>query len=360
MVVTRNHLWLVDSHHKGPSNTDVTSLTKIITWLQKYSWYHLWDHLSGLILDTSATANIWFNSDFILLSEFSYTYLHQASKHQQQIHVKNRIGPHQSADIHIGIYFPLFLSFLLSTLSSCFFFNHVFFSLFLFFCYLLTWYFFHHTATFFPVTFFPVTFFPGQNCYFFSCFFISIQTVTFFPVTFFPTQNCYFFSCYLFSCYFLSEHHDKQQPEFGTWVLYCALVLLSSLGAWPKISLSSWKHRHEFEVINDIWTISLFGVVYWGPFTNTLGPRQNGWHFADDISKFVFLCQKSFILIQISLKIVLWGPIINKPALVQIMAWCWSDVKSWSKSVMAWYTDTFASLSPNGLIQINFNPNMNK
>ena len=105
IVVTRNHLWLVDSHHKGPSNADVTALTKIIPWLQKYSWYHLWDHFSGLILDTSATENVWFNSDFILLNEFSYTYLHQASKHQQQIHVKNRTWPHQSADIHIGIYY---------------------------------------------------------------------------------------------------------------------------------------------------------------------------------------------------------------------------------------------------------------
>ena len=163
IVVTRKHQWLVDSHHKGPSNADVTSLTKIITWLQKYSWYHWWDPLSGLILDTPATANVWFNSDFKLLSEFSYTYLHQASKHQPQIYVKNRTGPHQSADIHIGICFPLFLSFLLPTLSSCF-----FFIMFLFI----------------PVTFLPVTFFP-PHCYFFSCYL--------FPVTFFPGQNCYFF-----------------------------------------------------------------------------------------------------------------------------------------------------------------------
>ena len=81
--------------------------------------------------------------------------------------------------------------------------------LFLLLFYLLL--FFHHTVAFYPVTFFPVTFFPGQNCYFFCCFFISIQIVTFilllFSFYFFPTQNCCFFSCYLFSCYFLSEHH---------------------------------------------------------------------------------------------------------------------------------------------------------
>ena len=206
IVVTRNHLWLMVSHHKGPSNADVTSLTKIITSLQKCSWNHLWDHLCGLILDTSVIANVWFNYDFILLSEFSYTYLHQASKHQQQINVKNRTGP---ADIHIGIYFPLFLSFLLPTLSSCFFFYHVSSFLFLLLFHLLL--FFHHTVTFISCYLCSCYFFSGAKLLLFSRFFISIQTVTFFPVTFFPvtffpTQNCYFFSCYLFSCYFLSEH----------------------------------------------------------------------------------------------------------------------------------------------------------
>ena len=219
IVVTRNHLWLVDSHHKGPSNADVTSLTKIVTWLQKYSWYHLWDHLSGLILDTSATANVWFNSDFILLSEFSYTY--QASKHQQQIHVKKQNWtpsvcryPHWHLFSPVS-FFPVTHTFIL------FLFYHVSFFFYSFFpvtFHLLL--FFHHT-----VTFFPVTFFPGQNCYFFSCFFISIQTVTFFPVTFFPTQNCYFFSCYLFSCYFLSEHRALA-PILCIFVLWTSYNLL--------------------------------------------------------------------------------------------------------------------------------------
>ena len=115
------------------------------------------------------------------MSEFSYTYLHQASKHQPQIYVKNRTGPHQSADIHIGICFPLFLSFLLPTLSSCF-----FFIMFLFI----------------PVTFLTVTFFP-PHCYFFP--------VTFFLLLFFRGKIVTFFlflylhpNCYLFSCYFFS------------------------------------------------------------------------------------------------------------------------------------------------------------
>ena len=192
----------MDSHHKGPSNAVVTSLTKIIKCLQKYSWYHLWDHLSGLVLDTSATANVWFNSDFIFLNEFSYTFLHQASKHQQQIHVKSRTGPHQSANIHIGIYFPPFLSFLLPTLSS-----FSFFIMFRFFLFL------------FPVTFLTVTFFP-PHCYFLSCYLFPVtffrgKIVTLFPVSLPPSRllpfslflfflllfflpKTVFFSCYLF------------------------------------------------------------------------------------------------------------------------------------------------------------------
>ena len=52
---------------------------------------------------------------------------------------------------------------------------------------------------------------------------------------------------------------------------------------------------------------------------NTLRPRQDGWHFADDIFKCIFLNEN--IWIKSSLKFVPRGPINNIPALVQIMAW---------------------------------------
>ena len=54
---------------------------------------------------------------------------------------------------------------------------------------------------------------------------------------------------------------------------------------------------------------------------NTLRPRQNGRHFADDIFKCIFLNENVWIPIKISLKFVAQGPINNIPALVQIMAW---------------------------------------
>ena len=54
---------------------------------------------------------------------------------------------------------------------------------------------------------------------------------------------------------------------------------------------------------------------------NTLRPRQNGRHFADDIFKYIFLNENAWIPIKISLKFEPHGPINNIPALVQIMAW---------------------------------------
>ena len=55
---------------------------------------------------------------------------------------------------------------------------------------------------------------------------------------------------------------------------------------------------------------------------NTLRPRQNGRHFADDIFKCIFLNEDIWIAIKISLKFVPKVRINNIPALVQIMAWC--------------------------------------
>ena len=54
---------------------------------------------------------------------------------------------------------------------------------------------------------------------------------------------------------------------------------------------------------------------------NTLSPRQNGSHFADDIFKCFFLNENVWIPNKISQKFVPKGPINNIPALVQIMAW---------------------------------------
>ena len=54
---------------------------------------------------------------------------------------------------------------------------------------------------------------------------------------------------------------------------------------------------------------------------NTLRPRQNGRHFADNIFKCIFLNENARILLNISLNFAPKFRINDIPALVQIMAW---------------------------------------
>ena len=68
---------------------------------------------------------------------------------------------------------------------------------------------------------------------------------------------------------------------------------------------------------------------------NTLRPRQNGWHFTDDILKCIFFNENVWSSIKISMKFVPWGPINNIPALVQIMAWC-QFIKSYILSLWSY------------------------
>ena len=66
------------------------------------------------------------------------------------------------------------------------------------------------------------------------------------------------------------------------------------------------------------WDLSAVSV-WWT--LNTLRPRQNRRHFADDILNYIFLNENVWIPIKISLKFFPQGPINNIPVLVQIMAW---------------------------------------
>ena len=67
---------------------------------------------------------------------------------------------------------------------------------------------------------------------------------------------------------------------------------------------------------------------------NTLRPRQNGRHFADDIFNCIFLNENVWIPIKISLKFVPEGPINNIPSLVQIMVWRRPGAKPFSGPMM--------------------------
>ena len=81
---------------------------------------------------------------------------------------------------------------------------------------------------------------------------------------------------------------------------------------------------------------------------NTLRPRQTNCHFADDIFKCIFLIENLAILIKTSLEFVPKGPIDNKPALVQIMAWRQAII--WTNDGLVYWC-IYASLGLNELTQ---------
>ena len=62
---------------------------------------------------------------------------------------------------------------------------------------------------------------------------------------------------------------------------------------------------------------------------------------ADNNFKYIFLNENNRILIQISLKFVPRSPIDNKPALVQVMAWCQTGSKPLPELMLTQATDTY-------------------
>ena len=65
---------------------------------------------------------------------------------------------------------------------------------------------------------------------------------------------------------------------------------------------------------------------------------------ADDIFKCIFLNENVRISIQISLKFVPKGPIDNKSALVQVIAWCRTGDKPLPEAMMTQFNDAYMRL----------------
>ena len=97
----------------------------------------------------------------------------------------------------------------------------------------------------------------------------------------------------------------------------CMCMYLILLDIWPF----KWCYSLPIQrlLISEPFTASCnISTIH----VNTLRPRQNGRHFADDIFKCIFLNENVRIPIKIAMKFVPKGPINNILALVQIMAWC--------------------------------------
>ena len=100
------------------------------------------------------------------------------------------------------------------------------------------------------------------------------------------------------------ELSNKMAQITGTHEFELMIVVLT-FTVWP----AGWVSMNH--ILLEMPSIHLF---------NTLRLKQNGRHFTDDIFKCIFLNENEWILLKISLKFVVKGPINSIPALVQIMA----------------------------------------
>ena len=91
-----------------------------------------------------------------------------------------------------------------------------------------------------------------------------------------------------------------------------------------------------FTVLSEVM---LCDVLLSGFSVNPSRPGKNDRHFADDIFKCIFMNEKFCILIKSSLKFVLKGPINNKSALAQVMAWSWRGDKPLSQQMLPQFID---------------------
>ena len=109
--------------------------------------------------------------------------------------------------------------------------------------------------------------------------------------------------------------------------------------AWIYLLMCTWNEFHCVSAAsttgennqNIDCTVAAPHVVW---CFNTLRPRQNGHHFADDVFKYIFLNENAWILLQISLKFALKCLINNISSLVQIMAWRRPGDKPLSEQMM--------------------------
>ena len=147
-----------------------------------------------------------------------------------------------------------------------------------------------------------------------------------------PQEFCASFTlCYVLVLRNLSTPVRVTSLAFGQSF---RVALMQPWRKWVNISLESMKYCSITETKQiPRATLYRFSLV------NTLRPRQQDCHFSDDIFKRIFLNWNCCIWIQISLTFVPNGPVNNKSALVQVMAWDRAGDKPVSGSMLAQFTD---------------------
>ena len=100
------------------------------------------------------------------------------------------------------------------------------------------------------------------------------------------------------------------------------MIDLTTLKNYYEIyTTTKQQHRHSVYNSWDVVQIVNASIRRWFLCFNSLRPRRNRRHFADDIFKCIFLNANEWISLRISLKFVPKVRIYNIPSLVQIMAW---------------------------------------
>ena len=145
-----------------------------------------------------------------------------------------------------------------------------------------------------------------------------------------PRQNGHYFAGDIFKCIFLNEN---ALILFKISLKFVPKVWIDNIPA--LVQIMAWRRPGDKQLSEPMMVSLLMHICVTQPqWVNTLGPRQNGRHFADDIFKCIFLNENVRILIKISLRFVPKGPINNIPSLVQIMAWRRPGDKPLSEAMM--------------------------
>ena len=111
-------------------------------------------------------------------------------------------------------------------------------------------------------------------------------------------------------------------------IMMIMVIMIKKHNNYIMIMMIRRRKPHYWKLPFLITAISQYDTL------NSLRPRQNGRHFADDTFKRIFVNENVRISMKISLKFVPKGPINNNPALVQIMAWRRSGDKPLSEPMM--------------------------
>ena len=108
-------------------------------------------------------------------------------------------------------------------------------------------------------------------------------------------------------------------------VVLCWYIFLSNEFTTHRYAICRWQFPIQ---------VALFSLSH-------LPPGPNGRQFGNDIFRYIFIIGKFCISSRIPLKFVPMGPIDNRPALVQVMAWRLFGVKPLPEPKLTQFTDSY-------------------